>query len=279
MPDDIELADGDWVVRVAPEHGGRIAQITHKGLALLVDETQRTLERVHLWGCYPMVPWAGRLRGGRFVHDGTRYSMPINEPPHALHGLATTHEWRVVSTPSSTKASSITMSIDLTVAGDVSPFRGHCEHAVTVDESGVECALELHSHGETFPANIGWHPWFARAWHFDTEFGAMLQRDADNIVTTSRVTPPSSNAMSSSRTLDDCFTDAHRNPHLCADGAQLELVSDCSHWMIYTAPENAFCLEPMSGPPNSLDDSHPDRIVVSPESPLRRAFRIQAVAR
>ena len=38
------------------------------------------------WGCYPMVPWAGRVRRGRFVFADGTYQLPINMAPHAIHG-------------------------------------------------------------------------------------------------------------------------------------------------------------------------------------------------
>jgi len=39
------------------------------------------------WGSYPMVPWAGRIRHGRFRFDGEEYELPINFGAHAIHGV------------------------------------------------------------------------------------------------------------------------------------------------------------------------------------------------
>src|SRR4030081_2053998 len=42
----------------------------------------------HDFGCFPMAPWAGRIRHGSFDFEGQRYQLPLNNPPHAIHGTA-----------------------------------------------------------------------------------------------------------------------------------------------------------------------------------------------
>jgi len=58
----------------------------------------------HNFGCFPMAPWAGRIRHGSFDFEGQRYQLPLNNPPHAIHGTARDHPWSedgegVISTP------------------------------------------------------------------------------------------------------------------------------------------------------------------------------------
>ena len=48
----------------------------------------------HNFGCFPMAPWAGRVRHGRFDFEGQRYQLPLNNPPHAIHGIARDHPWQ-----------------------------------------------------------------------------------------------------------------------------------------------------------------------------------------
>ncbi len=52
------------------------------------------------WGSYPMAPWAGRIRGGRFTFDGVEHQLDINhhdgdgpERAHAIHGLVFDRPW------------------------------------------------------------------------------------------------------------------------------------------------------------------------------------------
>jgi aldose 1-epimerase len=48
------------------------------------------------WGSFPMVPWAGRIRRGRFSFDGVDHQLPINFEQHAIHGTGFEQSWRVV---------------------------------------------------------------------------------------------------------------------------------------------------------------------------------------
>ena len=49
-----------------------------------------------LWGSYPMVPFAGRIRDGRFTWGDRTVQLPINLEPHAIHGTGFTSAWDVV---------------------------------------------------------------------------------------------------------------------------------------------------------------------------------------
>ena len=51
---------------IDPEHGGRLASFQIEGNELLVHTGTSEFD----WGCYPMVPWAGRVRKGRFEWAG-----------------------------------------------------------------------------------------------------------------------------------------------------------------------------------------------------------------
>ena len=61
--------------RRGTRRGGRVAQITADGTALLVAESEAHEPSPLAWGSYPMVPWAGRIRHGRFRFDGEDYSF------------------------------------------------------------------------------------------------------------------------------------------------------------------------------------------------------------
>lgn len=68
------------------EAGGRLASLIVDGVELLVPRNDDPV----MWGCYPMVPFAGRIRDGRFAFDGTTYAMPKNFGDHAMHGFGFT---------------------------------------------------------------------------------------------------------------------------------------------------------------------------------------------
>ena len=59
----LEAAGARVVVR--PEEGGRVGSVVVGGRELLVTSDPQGLI---YWGSYPMAPWAGRIRHGRFEY-------------------------------------------------------------------------------------------------------------------------------------------------------------------------------------------------------------------
>src|SRR5690606_25968141 len=87
------LRAGRLEVALAPEAGGRIARIRFGGVDWLIGEQQEAAAIG--WGCYPMVPWAGRIRQGRFSFDGRPCQLPVNFGTHAIHGVGFSRPWRI----------------------------------------------------------------------------------------------------------------------------------------------------------------------------------------
>jgi aldose 1-epimerase len=88
---EVEIAAGPTTVTIDPERGGRISSIRVDGLELLVGAGDGALD----WGCYPMAPFAGRVREGRFRYAGREHQLERNLPPHAIHGTVFDQAWKV----------------------------------------------------------------------------------------------------------------------------------------------------------------------------------------
>ena len=84
------LTAGNDSIRIAPSEGGRLASFTLSGLDVIVPENPEPLD----WGCYPMAPWAGRIRNGRFTWEGRGVQLPLRMPPHAIHGTVFDRPWQ-----------------------------------------------------------------------------------------------------------------------------------------------------------------------------------------
>ena len=78
MPRVTVLANAEAAVRIEPALGGRIASLVVDGTELLV--TGGPDDHPMLWGSFPMVPWAGRIREGRFRFDGREHSTRHMRP-------------------------------------------------------------------------------------------------------------------------------------------------------------------------------------------------------
>ena len=62
----LTLESGPARLEIAPEMGGRIVAFTVDGLDLLATPDDDD----HNFGCFPMAPWAGRIRHGTFDFAG-----------------------------------------------------------------------------------------------------------------------------------------------------------------------------------------------------------------
>ena len=243
-------------VLIEARDGGRLGSVIVAGRELLVTDRERGPMQ---WGSFPMAPWAGRVRHGRFSFAGREHQLPLGMPPHAIHGVAYDRPWRVVD--------STTIAIDLDGRW---PFRGSVTQRFALDEDGLEATMTLDAE-EPMPATIGWHPWFRRVLEpgdvpvaLDFAADAMLVRDAEGMPSGRRV-PPTTGPW------DDAFTGIRRDPVLVWPGhLRLELSSSCAWWVVYTEPEDAICVEPQSGPPDALNG---EADVVSPGSPLTHVMR------
>lgn len=239
--DDLVLVAGDARAVVSPGNGGRLASVVVAGHELLVNEGEAHPMQ---WGCYPMAPWAGRVRHGRFAFRGRTYQLPLGMPPHAIHGTAYDRPWQVLDAR--------TIAIDL--GGDGRwPFGGRVTQRFALDEDGLAVSMMLEA-SQAMPAMLGWHPWFRRvlapgAAPVRLAFAAaeMLVRDGEGMPTGERVRPPRG-------PWDDAFTGVRDDPMLEWPGRlRLGIASTCDWWVVYSEPEHAVCVEPQSGPPDAFN--------------------------
>lgn len=241
--------------------GGRLASMVIDGRELLVTEGVGRMS----WGSFPMAPFAGRVRDGRFTFRGERHELPIEMPPHAIHGTVIDRSWQRLDE----------RSIG-TALGPDWPFAGRAIQRFELQEGRLDFTLEVHSE-EPMPVSMGWHPWFRRRLpavdrtggfdpgaltapvELELDAGSMYVRDAAGITTLDRVAPVPG-------PWDDCFTDLRRPPVLRWPGfLELTIDSDCRDWVVYTVPAESLCVEPQTAPPDALNL---DPAIVEPGRPL-----------
>ena len=222
----LELRAGDVTVVVDPPAGGRIARITVGGFELLTKA-----------GLFVMAPWAGRTGHARF--DGRR--LPVDDPPHALHGTVRGVAWRLDDSTTSTATLSCTL-------GPAWPWPGRCEHTIEVHDDGVELGAAVH--GDGFPVVLGWHPWFVKPRAVELDADAMLERGDDRLPTGRRVPPVRPGV----QPLDDCFEGVRWPAVLHYDDLVVRVHAEhCGYAVVFDEPPHTTCVEPQSGPPNALN--------------------------
>jgi aldose 1-epimerase len=243
----LQLGNEKLAVRVAPDAGGRIEQLSFEGepwLCGYAPEFAATLQ----WGCYPMVPWSGRVRRGRFHFDGREHQLRPNFGAHAVHGVGFTLRWQVESQT----ATDITMSLQLP-RDETWPFAGVARQRLTVAGRTLRMELSLSAGRYAMPRPVlGWHPWFLQPDRFDFSPTRQYPRDAERIA----VLPAGKVA---GRPWDDCFINT-RAVVLHRGEQSLRLSSDCDHWVVFDEYEHALGVEPQSGPPDAFNLNPKDRL-------------------
>jgi aldose 1-epimerase len=129
----MDLRAGPATVTVDPDGGGRIDRLAVDGIDLLLTEADDIADKGH-FGCFVMAPWAGRTRHGRFTFRDEEHELPVNAPPHAIHGTVRERPWAVEAA----KQHRVLMSCDL---GPHWPFAGWVEHELTLRDDRLELQL------------------------------------------------------------------------------------------------------------------------------------------
>ena len=238
----IELSVANSRCTISPADGGRVASLTAEGFALLVERDDEHADPIS-WGCFPMAPFAGRIRNGRFTFDGNEYQLVPNLAPHAIHGTVFVQPWSV----SDLGESVVAMTCPL---GDHWPFGGVAHQRIELTANGLVCTLGVTADDLPMPAQVGWHPWFVKPDAARLSFAAMYRRDGAGIPAGDLMAPPAG-------PWDDCFVDPLGPLELRYDDGDrhvtLTVGSDCEHWVVYDQPHHATCVEPQSGPPDGFN--------------------------
>lgn len=244
---------GSARLEIDPYHGCRLASLQVHGRELLVTSAAGPID----WGCYPMAPYAGRVREGRFTFQDRTHQLPLTLGEHAIHGTTYLRRWEPE-----------TDTVFVTELGPEWPFAGWVRQEIRLAGDGVSLRMEVHSTRGAMPASCGWHPWFRRAVdgamaHLNFHPGFMFLRDEAGVATRTRrpATPGP---------WDDCFGEVAGNPAVVWPGVlRLELASTCRFWVVFTERPHALCVEPQTAPPDALNH---DPFVVEPGRPLVGAF-------
>lgn len=243
------LHAGDASVVIDHEHGGRLASLRVGDLELLIGQAENGEDPLG-WGLFPMAPWAGRIRHGRFTWGSRSRAVPLDAPPHAIHGTTYTRRWDVLGPGH--------LGCDL---GDLWPWPGRVEQRVELEADQLSLTLEIEA-DSPMPVSAGWHPWFRR--HLAGADVAvtlpaerMWRKDADGIPDGTLVDPAPG-------PWDDAFTALIGPVELTWPGVlHLAVESDCEHVVVFDEPAGAVCVEPQSAPPDA-HNSGEDLVVVEP---------------
>jgi aldose 1-epimerase len=254
--DVVTLRAADAALTIDPAAGGRFSSLMVGGYELLVTEGLGPIE----WGCFPMAPFAGRIRDGRFTFHGRAYQLETNMPPNAIHGTVFVRPWDLTANA----ADRAELATEL---GPGWPFRGRVTQTIALRPDGLEASMGLEA-DEPMPAWLGWHPWFRRELAgtiaaLDFAADLMYARGSDGLPT-GELGPPSPQPW------DDAFVGVRTPIRLTWQGVlSLELTATADVWVVYDERPYAICLEPQTAPPDAINIATADLPIAEPGQPLR----------
>jgi aldose 1-epimerase len=237
--EEVRLTAGDVELTVTPENGCRISGLRMSGTELLRQGVN--------FGCFPMVPWCGRIKDGQFSSGGVPHQLPVNSPPHAIHGTGQNTAWKTLNATATEAA----FAYELT---DPWPYNGLVTQTFELSEDALSLAFCVETTRDSFPAQAGWHPWFNRNLgtgddvRIDFAPAWQEERGDDHLPTGRRIDPLPG-------PWDDCFGMPDGVDVTLTWPEQLELrVQSREGWVVvYDEQPEAVCVEPQTGPPNGLN--------------------------
>jgi len=253
------LTAGRLRLALSPEAGGSIARfdalLDGGAVSLLrpADAAALAARDATRTGCFPMVPYSGRIADGRLATAQGWLTLPANHPrfPVPIHGQGWIAPWQVAEQ----SASHAVLVHDW--AGETWPFayRATQRFALTPQALTVTLRLENRSR-QPMPAGLGLHPYFPRSPR--TRLTATVERvwinDERTLPRELVAVPPAwrfDGRAVDAPALDNCFAgwDGEARIDWPETGAGLIMTADapCGHLVVYVPPGADFlCVEPVS---------------------------------
>ena len=134
----IELRAGDLRLALRPDLGGCAAGLWCGDVPVLRGAEGAALDSVRGAGCFPLVPYSGRLGLRRFRWQGRDHTTAPNydDSPHSLHGVAWQRPWQVH------EAGEASAELRLAHAGDAHwPFDFEVRQRISLNARALELSM------------------------------------------------------------------------------------------------------------------------------------------
>lgn len=165
MPKDaIFIANDNLSVAITPRFGA-IYNIWDNGVAMLWQPGYAKQAVTPIGGCFPLVPYANRVKNGFFTLANKQYQIADNhcQQPHALHGDGWTNKWHVIERGNTW--------IKLGHRSHLYPFDYSAEQTIKILDKSLSIDIKITHLGKNpMPYGLGFHPWFIK--HDNTELFA-----------------------------------------------------------------------------------------------------------
>ena len=257
MSEVLTLQAGGLEAGVAPAIGGSLTHFQHaNGIDLMRAATPEALAQNDPLGmaCFPLVPFSGRIAGGRLTFAGQNFALPLNAPPdaNALHGDGWQCAWQLEHADEN----EVRLTLPNPDRGWPWAYSARQTYGLTPD--ALTISLSVTNESDTpIPAGLGIHPWFDATPDASLRFDAEAVFQVDDGYLFTEVTPiPEKWDFSASRAvagtdLVNGFSGWSGKAEVSwpERGAALSIAADAplNHLVVYTpSGQPFFCVEPVS---------------------------------
>lgn len=280
----ITLSAGGWRAAVLPHVGGAIGRLDWRGRPVFRPAPEATTNRLET-GCFPLVPYANRIDGGRFRWAGRDIDLGATPgfEPHALHGQGWREPWDVV------EVDGASVRLVLRTPAGAWPWDWAAEQSVRLSEAGLRIDLTVtNKDAAPMPAGLGLHPYFA------TAAGDRVRLSATSVwvgatLIPDRREPPGAVLdwadgleRGAAPFVDHAYDGWTGVAEIAGDVRTVRLSSAAPVLHVYAPPGEGFvCLEPVSHRPNAVnapDDARSPMRALQPGETLRLSMSVTAEA-
>ena len=160
MSDPIRVAARGFVVQANPAVGGcltRFDVVRDAEATPILRTSPPGMSSPLEAACFPLVPFANRIRGGSFVCDGRTVTLPANMAgdKSPIHGQGWQSPWSVESRSESGAVLSFHHE------ADAWPWDYRAVETIVLSEEGLSLTLECENLSpEPMPCGLGFHPYW-----------------------------------------------------------------------------------------------------------------------
>jgi len=267
----------DLVATIVPGVGSNLISLAcpSKGLEFIhgPESLAQLRDRPTRYGNPVLLP-PNRIRGGSFSFAGRAYTLPLNRPPHHIHGLVHSLRWQVVGQGAAANGAWVQTAMEARRQPDFQATfpQDFCLQLTFAMHDGVlSLKAEARNSGPgAFPFGLGYHTYFQLPMAagegrdgYRLTLPAQERWELVDSFPTGRILPLATHehlqaARLDSLRLDDVYTSlAPGEPEIVAriwhedSGRGLEFASDRGfpHWVVWSGPTAGspfICLEPYS---------------------------------
>jgi aldose 1-epimerase len=238
-----------------PELGGSLLSLSVDGVDVLRRSPSKPRDILEA-ACFPLVPFANRIAGGRMTFQGREIVLPPDPaaPPHAHHGHGWRRPWRLL------ERSEAHAELAYRHEPDDWPWAYDAVQRIQLIDGGAEIELSVtNSSNEDMPAGLGLHPYFVRGEGDTILVGAarMVTSGSDGIPNGEAPVVAGEKSLESIEGMDNLLLDESGRARLSAGGVRCGMNAQGAVGFHLYVPEkeNFFCVEPVSHRPNAFSSN------------------------